>query len=873
MQSLLVGALLAIVLTFGLNNSAEASVPTAPKVTYYGRGGHWPSSAPAPICDQILGSWLDIYMDYSLHGVVKWVWTPNGAQPPAPGQGQDVWGLLGIIVGQCIGVRADGSNYAAEAVVATTSLPVCPDKSSLNADGLTCTCASGYQEDPTGTSCMRAIPAPPPLGSTAGMCTPNPISPATGEKYRVEQDWADRGPSALSLVRTYRSGWADDSTHALVGMGQVWTHNYNTVLKASPSDTPTAVTITVAEGYAYTFVRPAGSSVWNATNSADALTQTGSGTWSWRRSDDDTTYNFTADGKLQSQVARNGWTTTLSYNGSGQLASITNAFGRSLALAYTGGRLTSATTPDGRVIAYAYDSAGRLASVTYPNGTNRSFAYENTSFPQALTGINDEAGTRWGTFSYDPQGRAVSSMLAGGVSDYEVRYPSSKTATIIDPLGTSRSYSYNIASGKLAVTSASLTSSLDDAASRVQDANGLITRETNFNGISNATSWDASRHLPTSSTEAEGQPQARTTTTQWHPTFSLPVLVTEPGRSSTYTYDANGNLLSLTATSTLASTNASRTWRWTYDDHGLVAAATEPSGAVTTYGYDTFGNLVQSSDAMGHVTKYSYDSANRLVSIVDPNGVVTAYTWDARDRLITQTVGGQQSTAFTYNPTGTLATLTLPTGESVSYNYDAAQRLTGVSDSLGNSITYTLDAMGNRTQDQVKDPSGNLARQITRVFDSMNRLLQVTLGMVPPPGSNPAPAPAPLVKLTPAGVTASGSYGDGYTPSMAVDGNASTVWLNTFPTQWIEVDLGAPVVLRSIRMLINQQPDGQTTHVITGDANPAPTNVLQTLSGATADQQWLTFTPSSALPPTRYIRITTTASPSWVSWRELEFYQ
>ncbi len=77
---------------------------------------------------------------------------------------------------------------------------------------------------------------------------------------------------------------------------------------------------------------------------------------------------------------------------------------------------------------------------------------------------------------------------------------------------------------------------------------------------------------------------------------------------------------------------------------------------------------------------------------------------------------------------GQLTKVTLPDSSSVSFAYDGAHRLTGAADSSGNSISYTLDAMGNRTQEQAKDPSGNLARQITRVFDSMNRPLKVTVG-------------------------------------------------------------------------------------------------------------------------------------------------
>jgi YD repeat-containing protein len=40
--------------------------------------------------------------------------------------------------------------------------------------------------------------------------------------------------------------------------------------------------------------------------------------------------------------------------------------------------------------------------------------------------------------------------------------------------------------------------------------------------------------------------------------------------------------------------------------------------------------------------------------------------------------------------------------------------------------TYTYDNAGNRTGEQVKDPSGNLQRNITRVYDALNRIQKIT---------------------------------------------------------------------------------------------------------------------------------------------------
>lgn len=569
--------------------------------------------------------------------------------------------------------------------------------------------------EPQSQNSCKALPA----GGLAG----NPISLASAEKYRRELDWSDAGPAPLSLVRTYRSNWGRDSWRLDVGLGQVWNHNHAISLKATPSTSPTTVEITSPEGYLRTFVKALDVSVWTATNGADTLTQLG-GAWVYGRVDDDAVLVFTSDGKLQTRTERGGFSYTYSYDGSGRLATVSNGFGRTLGFAYSGSKLAAVTTPDGRAFGYTYDSTGRLATVLYPDGKSRGFLYENADRPQALTGIIDESGIRWGTFAYDYDGRAISTELAGGVSRYQVSYPSDNSATVIDPLNTSRNYSYATNKDRLAVTGASLPSGEGeaDAASRVQDVNGLITSETDFKGVRTDYVWDAARRLRTSVTEAADTPEARTTTTQWHATMALPTLITEMGRSTAYTYDAQGRVLGKSVTDTLVSPNITKSWNWTYNAQGLVASEQTPNNGTNGYTYDTRGNVLTATNAVGHVSNYAYDSANRMVSQTEPNGLVTIYTWDARDRLLSQTVGGTQITTLTYNPTGTLASLTLPTGLSLTYVYDSAQRLTGWSNNRGESGTFTLDAMGNRVAQEIKNSAGAVAYSSARTINNINRV-------------------------------------------------------------------------------------------------------------------------------------------------------
>jgi YD repeat-containing protein len=88
--------------------------------------------------------------------------------------------------------------------------------------------------------------------------------------------------------------------------------------------------------------------------------------------------------------------------------------------------------------------------------------------------------------------------------------------------------------------------------------------------------------------------------------------------------------------------------------------------------------------------------------------------------------GTARTTTYTYDNAGQLTGAALPDGTTLGYSYDAAHRLTSVTDARGNTVTYALDAMGNKVGEQVKDPSGSVQRSITRVYDALNRVQQVT---------------------------------------------------------------------------------------------------------------------------------------------------
>lgn len=176
-----------------------------------------------------------------------------------------------------------------------------------------------------------------------------------------------------------------------------------------------------------------------------------------------------------------------------------------------------------------------------------------------------------------------------------------------------------------------------------------------------------------------------------------------------------------------------RVQQWTYNQYGQVLTAKDPLNNVTTNTYypdttadHTMGDLATVTNALNQVVTYTkYNPAGQWLEMKNANGIVTTRTFDLRQRLKSVTTNSL-TTAYDYWPTGLLKTVTTPDGASVSYGYDDAHRLTSVIDNLGNKITYTLDNSGNRIAENVTDPTGKLAKTLSRVPDALNRIQQVS---------------------------------------------------------------------------------------------------------------------------------------------------
>jgi hypothetical protein len=108
-------------------------------------------------------------------------------------------------------------------------------------------------------------------------------------------------------------------------------------------------------------------------------------------------------------------------------------------------------------------------------------------------------------------------------------------------------------------------------------------------------------------------------------------------------------------------------------------------------------------------------------------------------------------------------------------------------------------------------------------------------------------------------------------PFAATDRDEATAWNSGgLPPQWIAFDLGEEHVLARIELLTTQDPAGSTTHLIEGAVVEGSWFTLGSLEGATRENQLLEWNGSAAV---RWVRVTTTVSPSWVGWREIRFFK
>ncbi len=624
--------------------------------------------------------------------------------------------------------------------------------------------------------------------------TSNPIYLSTGAKETVETDFIGSGASPLQFIRTYRSdrGGKWSHNHEIYGFNLAATINIDSSSAVPERACVQGVGATTGETYCYKYFGTGQTNDFGVLRSNDRKLSFGTATnllpaadindrvspvtdaagatiaWQVRNAANDSTERYDLTGRIQTVTSLNGLAQSYTYsdgttgpnggfildaNGnptvyplpSGLLIRVTDAALRSLQFGYNAKKqMVQMLDPESQLYRYEYDSKQNLTKVSYPDGKTRQYLYENAGFPNALTGILDENGSRYATYRYNAQGRAydedhATNQPGGPVEHYGLTYNidvygSPISSIVTDPLGTARTYNFTTILGVVKNTGVSQPggSGCGAAASATTyDANGNVKTRTDFNGNLTSYTYDLTRNLETNRTEAVGTPVARNIGTTWHPSFRKPTNIAEPGRDTTNVYDSAGNLLSRTITDTAS--GKTRTWTFTYTGSGdntlanLLKSVDGPRtdvADVTRFEHYPNGDVRFIRNALNHTTEITqYDTNGRPKVMTDPNGVVTSLDYWPRGWLKSRNRGGQV-TYYDYDGAGQIKKVTYPDGNFASYGYDDAHRLTDIGDATGNRIHYTLDNIGNRTREDVYDNSGVVVTTKSRTYDALNRLWQ-----------------------------------------------------------------------------------------------------------------------------------------------------
>ncbi|MDU9416372.1 DUF6531 domain-containing protein [Pseudomonas sp. zfem005] len=394
-------------------------------------------------------------------------------------------------------------------------------------------CSNNYSYDELRGKCRPANDESGPSSTedtnSPKSCAGNPINIANGNKYQKEIDI--KTTSKLELSRHYNS-------HE-----KTWQHNYSARLF-------------LGAGAAMVKLESGRESVFNISTPSAITREAGQGQLvrldnQWLFSTPATgSYYFSDSGQLVRRVDLQGDSYNLSY--SEHETRVTD--GRGNQISYTEdaqGQVLSAHG-NGNAVKYAYDGP-RLIEAFYERGgasQSRQYHYEDPLDPGLLTGITDERGIRYATWAYDDQGRAISSEHAGGAEKVTVAYNADGSSTVTNALGKRTTYRFQTIQGIRRITAIEGEPSANCPNSNstfTYDDRGLVKTRTDNKG--NVTTFDYNeRGLEVSRTEAFGTPQARTVTTEWHPTLFLPVTITEPDRTTRYSYDIQGRLIGQTTT-------------------------------------------------------------------------------------------------------------------------------------------------------------------------------------------------------------------------------------------------------------------------------------------------------------------------------------
>ncbi len=421
----------------------------------------------------------------------------------------------------------------------------------------------------------------------------------------------------------------------------------------------------------------------------------------------------------------------MEYNDRNQVILVVDALGDSTHYEYDAvGNLIMATLPSGRQIVYTYDANSRQVQVADQYGIIQKTLYD--ALGRTLATINANGDTTHMT--YDALGRLTQSTDPLGHTEQYSYDLAGNMLTHTDANGNTSTYSYDAIGNLLSETDA-----MNNVTTYTYNADGELTSVTDANGNATNYQYDAASQL-TLITFANGKTQQF-----WYDAAGNVIRhKDETGNHTVMAYDANGNMTS-------RSYPDGSSDRYTYDPNGNLLTANNANANIT-FTYDANGQVLSetmstSFNSQPSTFNYTYDTHNGTINITYPSGRVIEEHYDLRGRLSTilnsqfSILNSPDTIAFfTYTPTDHVATRTYGNGDHTTFSYDAANRLTKIS-SLNSQFSilnynYTYDPAGNILS---RLDSLRPDRSETYAYDALHRLTEFRRGVANNSGVIPNP--------------------------------------------------------------------------------------------------------------------------------------
>ncbi|CAE6701884.1 DUF6531 domain-containing protein [Paraburkholderia haematera] len=517
------------------------------------------------------------------------------------------------------------------------------------------------------------VPVPPQSDDSCPVA--DPVLPAKGIVTLSEADYASGDTLPLVFKRTYLST-PYDTTQTV--MGRNWVNNWQRRLDllGAKASVPHIVAYR-GDQQALMFKWIGGAWVVPG-NRWLSLTKAGDGYFYLKDELFGTTEAYSdTTGKFYSETTRTGVIRKVFYDGRQRLSVIAQwpadnvipETSTSIRVEYdSNDRIVTLVDPLGMPTDYAYDGKGNLASVTAPYGYVRQYLYEDARFPNALTGVKDESGSRVATWTYDSSGRAISVSHPDTTRNVSISYGPGFT-TLSDMAGRS-TYTFDVLDTRRPRSIATPGGTV----SRTWDAAGNLKQRETPDGNTQYT-WDSANRPTKAVATVSGKKTV--TTIEYNDDSSLrPHLVATPGKVRAFVYDSRGNVTGYAERETTdltgeqglqaVGTGNQMTVGARYDDVGRLLSATVVQDGKKiedwTYAYDAKGNIATTQDAVSGwaMRTLERNAANRATQIAGNSGKASI-AYDGRGRV----------SNFKYDEPAGIANGGLARVLSVDYRYAA----------------------------------------------------------------------------------------------------------------------------------------------------------------------------------------------------------